>query len=113
MEMGEIQVELMIATRLHSTRIHTARLLTSYLPACAGGDLPCQGGLLARGVCLARGRSVLPGGGLLTSGGSALPGGVCLARAGVVSQHAMGRTPPPTHDCENITLPQISFAGGN
>ena len=37
---------------------------------------------------------------------------------GGVSQHALRQTPPPTVNrmtdaCENITLPQTSFAGGN
>ena len=61
-------------TRLHSSRMHTTRLLTvSSSIHCAGGVL-CQGG------------SAL-------SGGSALPGEVSLPR-GVVSQHAMGQNPP-------------------
>ena len=69
---------------LHSSRMHTARLLTvSPGRCCAGG-----GCLLARGVSL-------PGRGV------SLPG---------VSQHAL-RQPPPvnriTHTCKNITLPQL------
>ena len=66
--------------------MRTARLLTvSSSMHC------CQGDVYSRG-CLPHG-----------------PGGV--------SQHAMRQTPSPvnrmTDRCKNITLPQISFAGGN
>ena len=96
--------------RLHSSRMHTARLLTvSPSMHCAGGS-PCQGGLLVGGCLLARG-------GVSLLGRSALPKGGCLLARGVVSQHALRQTPPPwteflTHATENITLPQTSFAGG-
>ena len=93
---------------LHSSRTHTARLLT-------GGGLSLPGGVcLARGGLLARG-SALPGGGFLVRGGG-LPcqrGGLpCRGGGGVgwVSQHALRQTPPVnriTHTCKNITLPQL------
>ena len=51
-------------------------------------------------VCLLLGES--------GSGGVSAPGGW-----GVVSQHALRQTPSWTDTCENITLPQTSFAGGN
>ena len=61
-------------TRLHSSRMHTARLLTvSPSMHCAGGEVPDPGGCLVRGVSALRGA--------WSRGGSA-PGG------GVVSQHA-------------------------
>ena len=83
-------------TRLHSSRMHTARFLTiSPSMHCAGR-------------------------GAWSLGVSGPTGGVCL-----VSQHAPRQTPceqnscrPPlgteflTHTTENITLPQTSFAGG-
>ena len=104
--------------RLHSSRMHTTRLLTvSPSMHCRGGGegLPCQGGFLCQGglpcqgVCLAR-RGLLARG-VCLAGGSALPEGVSLpegglpcqgvllargwglpyrGRGGVVSQHAMG-----------------------
>ena len=111
----------LLETRLHSSRMHTARLLTvSPSMHWAGGGVSLPGG------------SALPEGGLL-AGGSALQGGVLLVRGvpacrgggvclpgGMVSQHALKQRPPPppwteflTHATENITLPQTSFAGGN
>ena len=67
--------------RLHSSRMHTTRLLTvSPSMHCRGGGegLPCRGGFFARGVYLARG-SALPGG-VSLPGGSALPGGLPCQR---------------------------------
>ena len=131
--------EVIQQTRLHSSRMHTARLLTvSPSMHCAGGSPcqggllgveggvgggpPCQGGLLARGVCLARGMSPCQGVCLARVG--LLARGICLARgcllAGgrgvVVSQHVLRQTALwtefLTHATENITFPQTSFAGG-
>ena len=85
-------------TRLHSSRMHTTRLLTvSPSMHCAG--VCSQGrlhpvGLLPRDPVL-RGRSV--------------PGGW-------YSSMHWGRPPPVnrmTDNCKNITLPQTSVAGGN
>ena len=89
-------------TRLHSSRMHTAQLLT------VSPNMHCTGG----GAC---------SGGCLVPGGVPGPGGLPLWREGVcswgvVSQHALRQTPPWTefftHTTENITLPQTSFAGG-
>ena len=67
---------------LHSSRMHTARLLT-VTPSmhCAGGS-PCQGGLPCRGIAL-------PGGGIP----------VCTEADPTVNRI--------TDACENITLPQL------
>ena len=82
-----------------------------------------QGGTWSRGGAWSRGQSApggawsrgaAPGGGMPDSGGAWF-GGVC-SRGGV-SQHALKQIPLCTefltHVTENITLPQISFAGGN
>ena len=74
-------------TRLHSSRMHTARLLTVY------PSMHCTG----RGVC-------------------ACPGGGCAPRRGsqhALRQTPLLWTEFLTHASENITLPQTSFAGGN
>ena len=73
-------------TRLHSSRMRTARLLTQ-LPACsAGGGCACSRGVPAQGLCAcSQGRGVGPG-------GVPAPGGLV---PGVVSQHALRQTPPP------------------
>ena len=83
-----------IITRLHSSRMRTARALTvSPIMFCAGG------------VCLVCGIVPGPGAGCLVQGVPG-PGG------GVVSKHALRQTPPLnriTHACENITLPQLRY----
>ena len=74
------------------------------------------GGLPGRGVSLAGG---LPGRGVSLAGG--LPGGVSLAGVGglpgvSLAGRSSWQTPPVnrmTDACENITLPQTPFAGGN
>ena len=94
-----------------------------------GGSAP-GGGLLLGGAwsrgsggCLVQGEWGVPGpggvGGAWSRGWRCLvPGeGRCLIPGGVVSQHALRQTPLwtefLTHTSENITLPQISYAGGN
>ena len=90
--MSEIQIKYL--TKLHSSRMHTACLLTvSPSMHCAGGGTPyrepggessCQGGILAKGglfakvgfldggeVCL--GRGVCPAGGRLLGKGGGIP----------------------------------------
>ena len=94
----------------HSSRMHTARLLT------VSPSMHCTGGsALARGICLDWGGvcqhwGSLPCWGFCNcQGASALP-------EGVVSQHTLRQCPPSsnrmTDRCKNITLPQTSFAGG-
>ena len=77
---------------MHSSRMHTACALT-----------------ISPSMLFAWGCMVL--------GGCMVPGGLVIGgEAGVVSQHALRQTPPVnrmTDACENITLPQTSFAGGN
>ena len=69
-------------TRLHSSRMRTARALTvSPSMLCAGGGVCSQGGV-SRGVC--SGGCLLWG--VSALGGCLLPGG--SAPGGVVSQHA-------------------------
>ena len=92
--------------RLHSSRMHTAHLLTvSPSMHCAGGVCSwggvCFWGMSASGGCL------LPRVGVCFWGMCLLPGGI----------PACPEADPPwteflTHATENITLPQTSFAGG-
>ena len=104
----EREISIFIKQELHSSRMHTARLLTvSPSMHCTGGvcvarGVPCRGvslpgGLLAGG-CLARG-SPCPGGSACW--------GVCLL-GGIP---ACTEADPPvnriTHTCKNITLPQL------
>ena len=108
-------------TRLHSSRMHTAHLLT------ISPSMHCTGGVPALGGCLLGGVPVPGvGGGCLLPGGCLLRG-VCLLLGGVCSwggacSHGGGipsctepDTPPLNrilHAPENITLPQTSFADG-
>ena len=115
---------LIIITRLHSSRMRTARSLTvspSMLCEGEGGCLLPRGGvsaslgvsasrgcLLPRGVSASWGGCLLPGvvcfQGLSASGGCLLLGGLLLGdvylqgvsapRGGVASQHALRQTPP-------------------
>ena len=105
-------------TRLHSSRMHTAHVLTvSPSMLCAEGGVPGPGGkqgvyLVLGGVYLVCGGGVPGPGGCTWSGG--VPGpvgciwseGVYLVRGGVPGQEL-----PPvdriTDACKNITLPQL------
>ena len=88
-------------TRLHSSRMHTARLLAvSPIMHCRGGV--CSGGLPAPGGFLLLG-GVLLLGGLLQGVGA-------WSMEGVVSQHGLRQTPlrkKITDSCKNITFPQL------
>ena len=99
----------LLPTRMYSSRMRTARLLTVsqqykgstcpggvYLPrGCTGpGGVPAQGVHLPMGV-------YLPGGGGVPAQGGYLPR---------YSPHPVNRM---TDRCKNLTLPQTSFAGGN
>ena len=79
--------------------------LSGVVPASGSGGCTC---LLSRAVP-ASGWGGVPASGLGA-------GGYLLLIRGGVSQHAMGQTPHPvnkmTDRCKNITLSQISFAGG-
>ena len=94
-------------TRMHSSRMRTARALT------VSPSMLCTGGCLLWGVpSLGVGGSAPGGKGVCSLGVPGLagsgPGGVCSRR--VVSQHALRQTPPMnriTHACENITLPKL------
>ena len=94
-----------LGTRLHSSKMRTARALT------VSPSMLCR-----RGVPGPRGVYLVPGGVYLVWGG--LPGlGGCTWSGGVPSPGgAPGQVLPPcgqTHACKLITLPQTSFAGGN
>ena len=100
-------------TRLHSSRMHTARFLTvSPSMHCAGGSaLPGGWVYLSGVVCLTEG-VCLPGGFALPKG-SPCRGSPCQ---GDLPCQEDGGVPPcngADSICENITLPQTSFAGGN
>ena len=125
---------------MHSSRMHTARLLTVSEGGSASGGLhpgglPTTGGSASRGVCPTL--ESLPN----LGGGSAQPWGgvcptawVCIGRVCIWGESAFRRVcptpeglhlgggsasggpPPPVnrmmHRCKNITLPQTSFTGG-
>ena len=98
-------------TRLHSSRMRTARVLTvSPSILCMGGV--CSGGclLLGRGVCPQGGVSVAWG---VCCQGVSAAGGVSAPR-GVVSQHALRQTPPPWTESQTHvkTLPCPNFVAG-
>ena len=87
-------------TRIHSSRMRTARLLTVsqhalmwgvYLPK---GDVPAQGGVPAQGVYLPRVKG-------------------CTCPQGYLPRYSPTPVNRMTDRCKNITLPQTSFAGGN
>ena len=111
-----------LKTRLHSSRMRTARSLPvspsmhygggkgGYLPrgcTCPGGGT-CRGRRYLSGGCTCRGNWYL-------SGGCTLPRGYVPLVLGC-RQGYLPRYPPPvnrmTDRCKNITLPQASFAGG-
>ena len=72
------------STRLHSSRMHTARLLAvSPSMYCARGVSALEGCVCSGGVSAPRG-CLLPGGGLLPGGVSASRG-VCLLSGGIPS----------------------------
>ena len=89
---GEITEEI-ITTSMHSSGMRTARLLTVSQHALPGGGKGgVYPGVSARGVSaygLREGRVSAYGLG---------EGAVCLWSPRVVSQHAMGQTPPPPVD---------------
>ena len=114
-----------LVTRLHSSRMRTARALTlspSIFSAPGGGSL-LGGCTWSRGVYLVPGGVPGPGGGVCSRGctwswwgcllrGVYLSGG-CVCSRGV---YLVRYCPPPprgqTDACKLVTLPQISFAGG-
>ena len=114
-------------TRLHSSRMRTARTLT------VSPSMLCSGeGCLLWGVHLVPGMSapgvyMVPGGGYLVPVVYLVPGGCTWSRAvylvpggeewGVSVARGVPRYPLwtefLTHASENTTLPETSFAGGN
>ena len=98
-------------TRMHSSRMRTARLLPVSPNMHCSGCVPAQGGVPIRQGC------TYPGGMYLPRGSVYLPGGVpawgvpaCLG-----GEYLLRYSPPVnrmTDRCKNITLPQTSFAGG-
>ena len=106
-----------IKTRMHSSRMRTARSLTVSRSTCQGVYLPggtCSGECTCPGVYLP-GR--LPAWGVCTCPGVYLPWGYLLVGCTCPGVGICPGAPPPcteflTHATENITLPQTSFAGG-
>ena len=106
-------------TRLHSSRMHTARLLiVSPSMHCAGRGVSAPGGALSQGegCLLPLGGGRLVWGGLLwgrllrgvcSRGGSA-PGGVCSRGVGIPACTEAEADPPPmdriTDTCKHITF---------
>ena len=91
-------------TRMHSSRMRTARLLpvSPNMHCSGGGDVPARGGVPALGGC------TCPGGVYLPCGVPAL-GGYLPALWG---EYLLRYSPPVnrmTGRCKNITLPQTSF----
>ena len=115
--------DILFNTRLHSSRMRTARSLTvsPNMLWGEGAGAWSQGGLLRGGGAWSQGsllRGVCSQGGLLPGGllpGGLLPGGVCSWGGGMPA--CTEADPPPvnrmTKRCKNITLLQTSFAGGN
>ena len=118
-------------TRLHSSRMRTARALTISPSMLCTGGCPLPGGVCSGGVCSWRGLSA-PGGcvssGGVCSWGMSAPGevcswgcvcsqGGCLLPGGIpgLGVYLVRYSPccGQTHACKHITLPQSSFAGGN
>ena len=92
---------------MHSSRMHTTRLLTISQHALIGG-CTCLGGFLPRGCTCPVG---VPAKGVYLPGTVYLPEGVYLPRGCTCAgTHPVNRM---TDRCKNITLPQTSFAGGN
>ena len=106
-------------TRMHSSRMRTARLLPVYPSMYCSGVYLVPGGVPGPGGVYTWSQGVVPGpGGCTWSGGVPCPGegtwfwGVYLVLGGVPAQvlpHPVNRM---TDRCKNITLPQTSFAGG-
>ena len=104
---------------LHSSRMHTDRLLTvSPSMHCAGGGGVCPGGV-CRGGCLPRGWVSAPSCICCYLYAASTPTECqhqCSCLCSMTQVHAGIHTPPPvnrmTDRCKNITLSQISFAGG-
>ena len=110
-------------TRMHSSRMHTARLLTVFHSMfCTGGLYLVPGGCVP-GLGGTRSRGAVPGlGGVPGPGGYLVWGPV----GGGTWSGVQGDVPGPggwwcqvlppvnrmTNRCKNITLPQTSFAGG-
>ena len=105
-------------TRMHSSRMRTARSLTvcrgllSGWGVCSRGR-GCAGGCARGEVCEGVPEGVCQRGGVPEGG---VPGGVpegVWSWGGVVSQHALRQTPPPvnrmTNSSKNITLATTSL----
>ena len=81
---------------MHSSRMRTTRSLTA-----------CHGGHAWQGTCMAVGHAWQ---GACMAVGHAWQGGM---HGGVLAWQACSPVNRMTDTCENITLPQTSFAGGN
>ena len=82
-------------TRMHSSRMRTARISSRHWGCLPGGGCLPGWGCLPRGGCLPGGVSIQGGvclGGCMPRGVSAWG---CLSRGVCVSQHALGQAPPP------------------
>ena len=125
-------MELNSQTRLHSSRMRTARALTvSPSMLCAGGGLllgggvsegsVCSGGCLLRG-CLLQGVSAgICSGGVCSRGMSASKGGVCIQGVGGVCIWGVGGGIPACTEADPLltesqmpvkTLPCPNFVAG-
>ena len=106
-------------TRMHSSRMRTARLLpVSPSMHCSGGCTWSVGGVPGPGESAWSGRGAVPG-----PTGVYLVPGVCTWSVGCIWSRGCTWWGIPaqvlpsvnrmTDRCKNITLPQTSFAGGN
>ena len=95
-------------TRMHSSRMRTARLLpVSPGMHCSRGDVPGPGEVPGPGGCTWSQGGTWSGG-----GGVPGPGGCTWSRGGgYLPKYSPLWTGFLTHTCENITLPQTSFTG--
>ena len=113
--LSETRIENIRITRLHSSRMHTARLLIVSPSMHCAGVVPAPGGCLLPGGVCSRGGGVLGPGG--SAQGGLVPAGCLLPGGGWVAPHHAPRQTPPANKmadrCKNITLPQTLFVGGN
>ena len=116
-DLTKLPTNSLLQTRMHSSRMCTARSLT--IGGTCPGGVPAWGGCTCWGVCICSGMYLLrgftcPEG--VPAQGVYLPGGECVpAQGGCVylpgDVPAQGDLPPRTefltHATENITLPQL------
>ena len=104
----------LLVSRILLTSMHPSRMGTAHLLTYPGMGDCFQGGGLRNQRGLPGGSAQLGVGGCASGGGLPVRG---VNPGGYASYGGVGQTPRwtegMTHACENVTLPQTSFAGGN